>query len=62
MAIEEELPEGWKEHRIDELARIELKSIDHALERIKNGIPIDEFRYKEYLEISNLFSNCLIND
>ena len=30
--------------------------------RIQNGIPIDEFRYKEYLEISNLFSNCLIND
>jgi len=33
-----------------------------TVERIQNGIPIDEFRYKEYLEISNLFSNCLIND
>ena len=33
-----------------------------TVERIQNGIPIDEFRYKEYLEITNLFSNCLIND
>ena len=33
-----------------------------TLERTKHGIPIDKFKYKEYLEISNLFSNCLIND
>ena len=33
-----------------------------TLERTQHGIPIDKFKYKEYLEISNLFSNCLIND
>jgi len=31
-------------------------------ERIKNGIPIDEVKYNEYLDISNIFSYCLIND
>lgn len=33
-----------------------------TVERTQNGIPIDDYKYKEYLEISNLFSNCLIND
>ena len=33
-----------------------------TLERIQNGIPIHEFEHKEYLKISNIFSNCLIND
>ena len=33
-----------------------------TVERTQHGIPIDKFKYKEYLEISNLFSNCLIND
>ena len=33
-----------------------------TLDRIQNGIPIDEFKHKEYLKISNIFSNCLIND
>ena len=33
-----------------------------TLERIKKGIPIDAFKYNEYLDISNIFSSCLIND
>ena len=33
-----------------------------TVDRIQNGIPIDEFKHKEYLKISNIFSNCLIND
>ena len=33
-----------------------------TVDRIQNGIPIDVFKHKEYLKISNIFSNCLIND
>ena len=33
-----------------------------TVERTQHGIPIDKFKYKEYLEISNLFSNRLKND
>jgi len=33
-----------------------------TVDRSQNGIPIDEFKHKEYLKISNIFSNCLIND
>ena len=31
-----------------------------TVDRIQNGIPIDEFKNNEYLKISNIFSNCLL--
>jgi len=32
-----------------------------TVDRTQNGIPIDEFKHNEFLKISNIFSNCLIN-
>ena len=33
-----------------------------TVERSQNGIPIDEYKYNEYLDVSNIFSCCLINE
>jgi len=33
-----------------------------TVERSQNGIPIDEYKYNEFLDVSNIFSCCLINE